>query len=358
LRDLSEDKTIVIRAADKGAALVVLDRKDYLREGYRQLSDKKSYKELESDPTECFRLEVRNKLEDMYQDGEIDITVRDYLMDPVCKTSNLYFLPKIHKGINPPPGRPVVSGNGCPTEKISQFVDHFLNPTTKKIRSYVKDTTHFLNILKEVGEIPPGSLLVTLDVESLYPNIPNKEGIEAARRALNRSRPDISVKPSNRSLIELLTMVLKKNNFRFNGKNYLQIRGTAIGTKAAPGYANNLMGEFERLFVYLFHNQPTLWLRFIDDIFMIWNHGEDKLNEFIEYLNSCMETIKFTYECSKTAVSFLDTTVYIAGGKLETTLYSKPTDSHSYLRYNSAHPQRCKDSIPIWTILEIEENLQ
>ncbi len=63
------------------------------------------------------------------------------------KTSRLYFLPKIHKKNNPVQGRPVVSANGSPTEKISQFVDHSLNPTVESLQSYVKDTTHIINSL-------------------------------------------------------------------------------------------------------------------------------------------------------------------------------------------------------------------
>ena len=86
-------------------------------------------------------------MEDMYQNGEIDITVRDYLMEPGILTPQMYLLPKIHKGVTPPPGRPIISANGCPTERISEFVDHFLNPSCQELRSYLKDTTHFLKIL-------------------------------------------------------------------------------------------------------------------------------------------------------------------------------------------------------------------
>jgi hypothetical protein len=84
----------------------------------------------------------------VYQSGEIDKTVKRYFTDNKCKTARMYFLPKIHKGISPPPFRPVFSGNGCPTEKISQCVDHFVNPTTKTNKSYVKDTTHFLQLIR------------------------------------------------------------------------------------------------------------------------------------------------------------------------------------------------------------------
>jgi hypothetical protein len=137
LHNLMNDDSIVIKIADKGAATVIQDRIDYLKEGYKQLSDDKAYKILDKDPTEDFRREINNLIEEIYQSGEIDERVRDYLIEPTSKAARLYFLPKIHKGISPPPGRPVVSGNGCPTEKISSFVDHFLNPTTKLIKSHV-----------------------------------------------------------------------------------------------------------------------------------------------------------------------------------------------------------------------------
>ena len=68
--------------------------------------------------------------------------VYHYLTDRECKTAKLYLLPKIDKGKIPPPGRPIVSGNGCPTEKISKAVDNFLAPPTIRfIKSYIKDTT-------------------------------------------------------------------------------------------------------------------------------------------------------------------------------------------------------------------------
>jgi hypothetical protein len=86
----------------------------------------------------------------------------------IHRTAKFYLLPKIHKGINPPPGRPIVSANGCPIERISQLVDPFLNPISKTHQSYIKDTTHFLQILQEVGPLPNNSILVTVDVTSLY----------------------------------------------------------------------------------------------------------------------------------------------------------------------------------------------
>ena len=125
-------------------------------------------------------------------------------------------LPKIHKRLKDPPGRLIVSGNGCPTEQISQLVDHFLQPHVKQLPSYIKDTTRFLQKLQTLGSLPEGTLLVTLNVASLYTNIPNNEGLEAARLALFRDR-GLMCNPSNDSLIALLKMVLTMNNFDFAG---------------------------------------------------------------------------------------------------------------------------------------------
>ena len=75
--------------------------------------------------------------------------------------------------------------------------------------------------------------------------------------------------------------------------------------------------------------------------------------KFVEHLNSRVPTIKFTSEQSTESVSFLDVKVKIVGNNIITDMFSKPTDSHDYLLYDSAHPQRCKDSIPYSQFLRI-----
>ena len=111
-----------------------------------------------------------------------------------------------------------------------------------------------------------------------------------------------------------------------------------MGTSVAPNYANLFMDRFEIKALEGFHLKPFTWLRFIDDIFMIWTHGEDSLTEFITYLNSLHQSIKFTNEFSKTSINLLDTLVKLNENReLITTLYNKPTDTHLYLHYTSAH---------------------
>ena len=81
---------------------------------------------------------------------------------------------KIHKPN--PVGRPIISGCDSPTEQISSFVDYLLQPVAKVQKSYLKDQTDFLNFLEKT-EFEKDTVLVSMDVASLYTNIPQEEGI-------------------------------------------------------------------------------------------------------------------------------------------------------------------------------------
>ena len=114
------------------------------------------------------------------------------------------------------------------------------------------------------------------------------------------------------------------------------------------------MAQLEENFL---SNQPLLpkiWLRYIDDIFIIWNHSREALNIFLEDLNEFHKTIKFTYESSPESVNFLDITVYLKNGNLHHKLYTKPTDSHLYLRFDSCHPIHNKKSIPYSQMIRLK----
>ena len=127
-----------------------------------------------------------------------------------------------------------------------------------------------------------------------------------------------------------------------------------MGTAVAPAYANLFMDRFETKALANWPLKPLIWLRFLDDIFMIWTHGEDRLNEFIQYLNGIHPTIKFTHELSHSQIDFLDRTVKINDSRqLYTTLYEKPTDTHLYLHYTSSHHNPCKTKGPYGQVLRL-----
>ena len=96
--------------------------------------------------------------------------------------TQLYFLKKIHK--NPTAVRPIVSGCGGPTEKSSQCIDLQLQPFVRKVKSYIKDRGHMIRLIEELT-LPSNCTLATIDVKTLYLNIPLDEGIKAALNRLH-----------------------------------------------------------------------------------------------------------------------------------------------------------------------------
>ena len=132
-------------------------------------------------------------------------------------------------------------------------------------------------------------------VVGLYPNIPHDEGLSALRKRLNgRDRKDVFTD----TLVELVELVFKNNIFNFNKRTLKQKRGTAIGTKFAPPYSILFMAKLKSKILEIVDNKPYLWWRYIDDIFFIWEHGEEKFRDFVQTLSEIHPTIKFTAEWS------------------------------------------------------------
>ena len=225
-------------------------------------------------------------------------------------------------------------------------MDEFLRPIAERLPSYIRDTTDFIQRMKFLGKLPVECYLVTLDVSSLYTNIDIAEGLTDVQEELIETN---RVKPSPQTLTCLLEKVLRLNNFTFSDEHFIQIKGTAMGTRVAANIANVYMGRFEENFVYKteWSNYVIIWVRFIDDIFLIWKGDIDYLTEFIDHLNNAAPSIKFTHEISTNSGNFLDTTILKdRQGNISTDVYQKPTDTHPYLRWTSAHPPHLKQSIP------------
>ena len=352
LTELKSNKHITIKKADKGSATVIQNTQDYIKETQKLLNVSEHYRVDNICQTPSHNKIITDFLDRLLEAEDITSQTHNYLVNTKPRTPLLYTQPKIHKGVLPPPCRPIVSGNNSPSERISAFVDWFLKPIVPKIPSYIKDTTHFLQMIGDLGEIPENCILATLDVSALYTNIPQTEGIAACKLALDEMKDNQS-SPANSSLDHLLKLVLSTNNFEFDGVHYTQISGTAMGTKLAPSYANIFMAKFEHTYAYPHHTKFLVWWRYIDDIFTIFDCDRATAESFVNDLNNCHPTIKFTAEFSEHSINFLDATVTKHGTTLTTKAYSKPTDSHNYLLYSSCHPTHCKQGLPYSQFLRI-----
>lgn len=110
LKELSRDEELIIKKADKGGATVLMDNKDYVQEALNQLQDEAVYKKLDQDPTNTIKQEIDMVLNESYEQGLITAEIKRLLTNDAPRVPLLYLVPKIHKGLDKPPGRPIVSG--------------------------------------------------------------------------------------------------------------------------------------------------------------------------------------------------------------------------------------------------------
>ena len=120
------------------------------------------------------------------------LKIANSLLEEQIKTPEFHLLWKIHKTNNPE--RPVISSIKCHTSRISEFVDYYLQPEVKKLKSYVKGTTNLIKKTEAIDHVRDDSYLVSLEVRSLYTNKPHKVGIEAVKQKLKKSKPNFSIK--------------------------------------------------------------------------------------------------------------------------------------------------------------------
>lgn len=105
-----------------------------------------------------------------FSQGTIDQETWEFLWIKYPRIPTFYCLPKVHKDLLMPPGRPIVSGNGAITEILSLYLDRHLRPFVIGLPSYVHDTIHLLQSLEGL-HISPHTFLVAIDIEALYSSL-------------------------------------------------------------------------------------------------------------------------------------------------------------------------------------------
>lgn len=348
LTELKQNKHIVIKPADKGSAVVILSREQYIFEAMRQLEDTHYYRKLDS-PIYLHTVPmVQHVIDQLYSKKLINTRQKQYLRGEVePRIRRFYILPKIHKDPDKwtipfriPAGRPIVSDCGSETYATAEYIDHFLNPLSTKHPSYIKDTYHFISIVKGL-KIPPNSFFFSIDIDSLYTNIETEAGLRAVKKIFGKypdhQRPDTE-------LVTLLEINLGRNDFEFNNQYFLQVKGVAMGKKFAPAYANIFMADWEEAALNKCEKKPFTYLRYLDDIFGIWNHSEEEFKKFINTLDTHDPSIRLKYDFDHQSIDFLDTTVYKGQPfhnqqTLDIKVYFKTTDTHSLLFKSSYHPR-------------------
>lgn len=350
LRSLKINKDIIVIRADKGGAICVLDKEEYMNKIFQMLNDEQVYTLAQFDDTIKIKNECDSLINELYNTGFLTYKQRKYLTNFTPKCPRFYGLPKIHK--EGCPLRPIVSQIDGPTKGLNLLLDTYLTVAEKNIPYILRDTTAYLNILKDVN-LTENSNLFTMDVVSLYTNIPHEEGArwvsdfyEETLHLWDSQAPDI--KPVDKNTIyKMIITILENTTFTFDNKYYTQNYGTTMGAIFSVKFANIYMHKWLNNFTPKYTGiKPPFLARLVDDCFGIYNSTREDFSKFLNYLNNCHSTIKFEYSFSNKEVCFLDTITYVSNNKIETKIYIKPTDRKQYLHFDSDHPFHTKNSIP------------
>lgn len=353
IKELMDNVDIIIKEADKGGKLVIMDKTLYIEECYNHLNNIEYYKRT-NDP-----IWLRNKsnikviLKKLLDGRWISQKQFLFLSPPtIVRPRIFYMLPKIHKPThdwpnqNMPPGRPIISDIDSESYNISKYIDFFLKPISNKHNSYIKDSYDFLTKIQK-QPIEKDSLLVTFDVASLYTNMNLNRTIAVVKQYFKKY-PD-PTRPTEH-IINLLKICIKNNDFTFNTDTFIQTKGIAMGKSFAPNLANLYLLDFDDKLSRGFNQTiPKLYYRFLDDGFLIWNNSIQELLLFQNYLNNITEGITIKFEYNQQYINYLDLTIYKTqihnNFILSSRTYFKPTNTLSLLHRSSFHPKHTFEGI-------------
>lgn len=238
-----------------------------------------------------------------------------------------------------------------PLEKIGRFVEALIKELVPDLPSYVQDTRDVPHRLDNYVA-PPGALLMGIDLESLYTSIPHEWRLRAVYHFLDQKFPLVGAQ--NEFVVDILKFMLEHNCSQFLGVNYQQIRGTSMVALWAPSYACLHLGLCEEEIVYvssLYLSCSLMWLRYIDNVLMIWGGSQQELMAFIDELNQNNRNIKLTFSYHLEKLSFLDLTIQIKENTIATKTFRKETADNTLLLATSHHPGSLMRGIPVGQFL-------
>ena len=184
MRALLHDDSIIIRPADKGSGIVIMDTEKYIDGLEEEILRSDSYEQSDADEYRETEKLVKKTVNRMRKNGHIDDELKKYLAPKLTKPGRPKGNPELHKERKPL--RTIVNGIGTPTEKMAEVAEWQLNEYVEQTPSFIKDTTDFLRKLDEIKvKLPAGAIFFCFDVEKLYPSIPREEDLKRVQRHYN-----------------------------------------------------------------------------------------------------------------------------------------------------------------------------
>ena len=335
IKELKQDDQRIILTADKGVALVVLNKADYI-ERAEQLLNQPTYRKIQEDPTSKQKSKLIRILKKIKTEGGISDEKYKKMYPTGAGPPKFYGLPKIHK--RETLLRPIVSSTGTASYNTSKELANILKPLVGWTSHHLKNTKDFIDQIKDI-KLLLDETIISYDIKALFTSVPIQPVINIIKKKLENDK-DLKLRTSMsiQHIISLIEYCLKSTYFVFRGQYYEQLEGAAMGSPLSPIIANLYMEEFEIKALNTAPNPPTLWKRFVDDTFVVIKKCHQE--EFFHHINTIEDSIQFTAETTQAdgTLPFLDVLVIPqADGSISTAVYRKPTHTNQYIQWDSHH---------------------
>ena len=147
IKELKQDEKRIILTADKGVALVVLNKKDYI-ERAEHLLNQLTYRKIQEDPTSKQKSKLIRLLKKIKMEGGISEEKYKKMYPTGAGSPKFYGLPKIHK--KETPLRLIVSSTGTVSYNTSKELANILKPLVGLTPHHLKNTKDFIEQIKDV----------------------------------------------------------------------------------------------------------------------------------------------------------------------------------------------------------------
>ena len=335
-KQLQANNDIVIRRADKSATYVILNKSDYFDKVNTLLCDSSKFVSIIKDPSNDIKSKA-NKLIDALNATSNNCNISRIVGD--YQPGYMYGNVKIHKPHNPL--RPIISQVTTSTYNLAKTINKILTPYIPS-KYMLKSTNDLIDILQTTH---CEGITASLDVESLFTNVPIDPTIEIILE-LAYNHPNLPPPQIPKTLLkQFLALCTKELPFRApDGKLYRQVEGVAMGSPLGPLFANFYMSYLENSVLSNTDNKPTIYARYVDDIFLQIQSIEELQNLKAKFENNSV--LKFTFELNENnKLPFLDTLIDTSDNTFHTKVYHKPTDSGHCLNAESECCEKYKNSV-------------
>lgn len=331
---MKDHPDLLVLNADKSKVTVLMDKKDYVSKINALLADTKTYLKLNrGDPTLCVQRKCNTIISRWQKSNYITAGQAWFLRRYNAVCSKLYGLVKVHKSGFPI--RPIVASIDSATYNLSKMYSDILKNVTGKTNRSVLNSTELVKKLRRV-RLPENYKLISLDVVSLFTNIPSELVISAIHRKWPKIQKFTTL--PKHEFIAGLNLVLDECCFQFDGTFYKQIFGSPMGSPASPVFADIILEILEEEVIKKLGFKLPFYYRYVDDI--LTAVPADKILETRLAFCNYNPNIQFTVEeeDNNQCISFLEVLCIRVDRSIKTDWFHKTTWSGRYLNFLSNLP--------------------